>query len=244
MPPRVSLKRLLRFSIATLLFLMLCVAGYFGGYRRGFDSGKEERRAITVTIRTYPVADLISPQDPAAAPNDANKVKAFDQLIDLIVSTVDRDTWMENGTGQGEIQPFPSNNSLVISQTNRVHEQVALLLEELRKLRTNVDVKETIPLLQSLAATERQQSVTLRKFADSKQSGGSAELLFDSAVANIADRWGAPDFRGAATDRDFPSWSVAQQVATWPRGEGVAYIAVQDDAQEGRVIQAGWHAEQ
>ena len=58
----------------------------------------------------------------------------FDSLIDLIVSTVEHDSWMENGTGDGEIQPFPTNLSLVISQTQRVHEQIADLLEQLRRL--------------------------------------------------------------------------------------------------------------
>ncbi|MBX3424818.1 MAG: DUF1598 domain-containing protein [Pirellulales bacterium] len=32
----------------------------------------------------------------------------FDSLIELITSTVQRDTWMENGTGEGEIQAFPN----------------------------------------------------------------------------------------------------------------------------------------
>lgn len=32
----------------------------------------------------------------------------FDSLIDLIESTVESDTWAENGTGDGEIQPFPT----------------------------------------------------------------------------------------------------------------------------------------
>jgi hypothetical protein len=32
----------------------------------------------------------------------------FDSLIDLIQSTVEYDTWMENGSGEGEIQPFPN----------------------------------------------------------------------------------------------------------------------------------------
>jgi hypothetical protein len=32
----------------------------------------------------------------------------FDSLIDLIQSTVEYDTWMENGSGQGEIQAFPT----------------------------------------------------------------------------------------------------------------------------------------
>ena len=32
----------------------------------------------------------------------------FDSLIDLITSTVEADSWMENGTGEGEVQPFPN----------------------------------------------------------------------------------------------------------------------------------------
>ncbi|WP_172991899.1 general secretion pathway protein GspD [Lacipirellula parvula] len=65
----------------------------------------------------------------------------FDSLIDLIVSTVEHESWMENGTGEGEIQPFPTNLSLVISQTQRVHEQIADLLEQLRRLQ---DLQVTI----------------------------------------------------------------------------------------------------
>ncbi len=65
----------------------------------------------------------------------------FDSLIDLIVSTVEFDSWMENGTGEGEIQPFPTNLSLVVSQTQRVHEQIADLLEQLRRLQ---DLQVTI----------------------------------------------------------------------------------------------------
>ncbi len=65
----------------------------------------------------------------------------FDSLIDLIVSTVEHDSWMENGTGEGEIQPFPTNLSLVISQTQRVHEQISDLLEQLRRLQ---DLQVTI----------------------------------------------------------------------------------------------------
>ncbi len=65
----------------------------------------------------------------------------FDSLIDLIVSTVEFDTWMENGTGEGEIRPFPTNLSLVVSQTQSVHEKVADLLEQLRRLQ---DLQVTI----------------------------------------------------------------------------------------------------
>ena len=54
----------------------------------------------------------VMPGSPGGAAN-----ADFDSLIDLIVSTVEYDSWMENGTGEGEIQPFPTNLSLVISQT-------------------------------------------------------------------------------------------------------------------------------
>lgn len=37
----------------------------------------------------------------------------FDSLIDLITSTVDKESWMENGTGEGEIQPFDINGVYV-----------------------------------------------------------------------------------------------------------------------------------
>jgi general secretion pathway protein D len=65
----------------------------------------------------------------------------FDSLIDLIVSTVSTDTWAENGGGQAEIRPFPTNLSLVISQTQAVHEQIADLLGQLRRLQ---DLQVTI----------------------------------------------------------------------------------------------------
>jgi general secretion pathway protein D len=65
----------------------------------------------------------------------------FDSLIDLIVSTVATDSWAENGGGTAEIRPFPTNLSLVISQTQAVHEQIADLLEQLRRLQ---DLQVTI----------------------------------------------------------------------------------------------------
>ena len=65
----------------------------------------------------------------------------FDSLIDLIISTVASDTWAENGGGEAEIRPFPTNLSLVISQTQAVHEEIADLLEQLRRLQ---DLQVTI----------------------------------------------------------------------------------------------------
>jgi general secretion pathway protein D len=57
----------------------------------------------------------------------------FDSLIDLITSTVHPTSWEEAG-GNGSIAPFETNLSLVISQTQEIHEEIADLLEQLRRL--------------------------------------------------------------------------------------------------------------
>ncbi len=65
----------------------------------------------------------------------------FDSLIELITATVAADTWAENGGGEAEIRPFPTNLSLVVSQTQSVHEEIADLLDQLRRLQ---DLQVTI----------------------------------------------------------------------------------------------------
>ncbi|HET6881243.1 MAG TPA: hypothetical protein VFI31_13870 [Pirellulales bacterium] len=64
----------------------------------------------------------------------------YESLIELITSTIAPTTWDDVG-GPGSIQQFPSNLSLVISQTQEVHEEIADLLEQLRRLQ---DLQVTI----------------------------------------------------------------------------------------------------
>jgi general secretion pathway protein D len=64
----------------------------------------------------------------------------FDTLIDLIVATIAPNTWDDVG-GEGSIQGFPTNLSLVVSQTQEVHDQIADLLDQLRRLQ---DLQVTI----------------------------------------------------------------------------------------------------
>jgi general secretion pathway protein D len=64
----------------------------------------------------------------------------FDSLIELITTTVRPQTWDEVG-GPGSISPFQNNLSLVISQTEDVHEEIRDLLEQLRR---NQDLQVTI----------------------------------------------------------------------------------------------------
>jgi type II secretory pathway component GspD/PulD (secretin) len=64
----------------------------------------------------------------------------FDSLIDLITSTIAAQTWSEVG-GPGTIEGFDTNLSLVVSQTQEVHEEIADLLQQLRRLQ---DLQVTI----------------------------------------------------------------------------------------------------
>ncbi|MCO6455221.1 MAG: general secretion pathway protein GspD [Pirellulaceae bacterium] len=64
----------------------------------------------------------------------------FDSLIELITSTIAPQSWDDVG-GPGAIQGFETNLSLVISQTQEIHEQIADLLEQLRRLQ---DLQVTI----------------------------------------------------------------------------------------------------
>ncbi|MEO1999164.1 MAG: hypothetical protein ABGZ17_28290, partial [Planctomycetaceae bacterium] len=56
----------------------------------------------------------------------------FQALMDLIVSTVHPDTWDEVGGG-GTMKPFESTLSLVIRQTQQVHQEISDLLAQLRR---------------------------------------------------------------------------------------------------------------
>ena len=64
----------------------------------------------------------------------------FDSLINLITSTVEPDSWDDVG-GPGTVQEFDGNLSLVVSNTQEVHEAIVDLLEQLRRLQ---DLQVTI----------------------------------------------------------------------------------------------------
>ncbi len=64
----------------------------------------------------------------------------FDSLINLITGTVKPSTWDSVG-GPGSIEPFETNLSIVVSQTQDVHEEIVDLLEQLRRMQ---DLQVTI----------------------------------------------------------------------------------------------------
>jgi len=81
-----------------------------------------------------------SPSVPFGPPTGGGSQADFQSLIDLIQNTVSPQSWNTVG-GQGAIQPFATNLSIVVSQTQEVHEEIADLLEQLRRLQ---DLQVTI----------------------------------------------------------------------------------------------------
>jgi len=58
----------------------------------------------------------------------------FEPLIELIQSTIQSDSWEDSGTGEGTIQSYPANLSLVVNNTQEVQDQIVDLLKKLREL--------------------------------------------------------------------------------------------------------------
>lgn len=95
-------------------------------------------------VRVYSVGDLLAPAagemprgkdqaaDPNAGPLPQQPRHDFRSLIALITGTVEPPSWDGVG-GPGKIEPFEARSTLVITQTQPVHEQIADLLDELRR---------------------------------------------------------------------------------------------------------------
>ena len=81
-----------------------------------------------------------TPSIPFGPPTTGGAQADFMSLIELIQQTVQPQTWDAQG-GPGAIKQFETNLSLVISQTQEVHEEIADLLEQLRRLQ---DLQVTI----------------------------------------------------------------------------------------------------
>jgi hypothetical protein len=77
-------------------------------------------------VVVYPVSDLLHSNNA----NAGNPVD-FDSIMDLITSSVNPTSWSDAG-GPGSISPERGTESLVVNQTDEIHEQIARLLATMR----------------------------------------------------------------------------------------------------------------
>jgi hypothetical protein len=88
----------------------------------------QEEAEKHLEVRVYRVDDLVR----KCGSPDLYRDPDFDSLINAITASVRHDSWMVNGTGEGEIQPL-QQGILVISNTHPVHEQIEQLLDQLKE---------------------------------------------------------------------------------------------------------------
>jgi len=86
----------------------------------------QEEAEMRLEVVVYRVDDLLDGDDATC-----------DRLIDVIVSSVEHESWMENGTGEGEALSFPPG-MIIISQTRRVHAEVERLLDHMRSAKQGI----------------------------------------------------------------------------------------------------------
>jgi general secretion pathway protein D len=113
----------------------------------------------------------------------------FDSLIELVTTTVNPQSWTEVG-GSGSIEAFPTNLSIVVSTTQETHDQIADLLEQLRRL-------------QDLQVTIEVKFITLRD--------NFFERMGIDFNAKIDDNSGLNAANGAFPDDNGPSYTVGLQ---------------------------------
>lgn len=86
--------------------------------------------ALSMTIRVYPVNDLVEPVRPS---KDAKPALDFTPLIGLI-EEIEPDSWQDVG-GPGCVKGFDNAGCLFISQRDDIHERIDTLLITLRRVK-------------------------------------------------------------------------------------------------------------
>ena len=67
-------------------------------------------------------------------PQGGISLQDFTTLINLVQQTVSSDSWEQNGSGNGTIQAFPPNLSLIVTNSQKVQDEIRDLLKKLREL--------------------------------------------------------------------------------------------------------------
>lgn len=117
-----------RFGLGLLLFAMLWAAGYCGGYRYGYDSGRRSRFRDSVQSVSYDVEDLLGPDF-----SQRGMRRTADQLKKLIEALAP-DRWGPPHVVDAVVVS-PDFCRLEVTGYGTQHEQTVQLLDQLRQSR-------------------------------------------------------------------------------------------------------------
>lgn len=129
-------RRWLRFSFATMLFLIACLCGFMGGYRSGYFSGDRAWKYNKVYAVSYTVSDLVATSKSPGAVQVSEP--DFENLV-LAVNDVTTDL-----KGLCEVRPNRTNLSLIVSSNSVGHLRIAKMLNGLRDNSPNARVEESV----------------------------------------------------------------------------------------------------
>ncbi len=124
--------RALRFSTATLLFLVLCVCGYLAGHKQGYRDGKALWDIMPLYHKVYYAADLLDSET------------ELDEIVSGITREVVPECWTDAG-GNCTVKAFPENRSVVVGANQYVHEEVVKYVKALRDERTMASARRVSP---------------------------------------------------------------------------------------------------
>ena len=116
-----------RFSLAALLFLVACLAGFLSGYRVGHEKGAPEWNPPPIHIVIYDVADVTA----NGREIEESKLPTSDELVATIKSEVVPMAWKKAG-GNGEIRTMPEDARLIVAAQPLAYEELADFLHALR----------------------------------------------------------------------------------------------------------------
>ena len=145
-----------------------------------------QRSKGAVIVKTYSFADLrpVLPQDLPGKP----QADVFSELRQLMMSTIDPDSWDESG-GVGSIQRHRETDSLVVRQSADVHAAIVDLLQQIRRLKgfpPRVDKVDDSNLVVKVYAVA-DLVVPVPEPKDWKIAGASSWLkLYDRITTDIA----------------------------------------------------------
>jgi hypothetical protein len=237
-------RRWLRYSLASFLFVSLCIGGLFAGYQSGFRHGYNNGQALrydqTQVTQSFDTSFLIWPDLP-----ESDRVAGINNLKDLIQSSVSTDIW-NDGRGNDICADRIYHSNLVVTAPGEAQNQIRTLLAQLEELGARGGAQQLMPALQSVASVGKSQGKSqdsLIPIASPKNSQLGRvwfDKYFDLTADEITKQWGEPRFRGKCTDAGFPAWSLDQRIVTWAHGGGISYLAARtlDDGQ--LHIAVGW----
>ena len=135
-----------------------------------------------LVVRIYPAADLVRRRDPQGGQSDD-----YDSLIELITTTVRPNSWQQVG-GPGSISEF--QGTLVFSQTQDVHAEIAQLLTALRACRAQQMAGNAPEPIWAESAADR--AARLRFVARSTEAADFefVERPLHEATRALAERFG------------------------------------------------------